>query len=93
MEIQRKYYGITGPELRAERKAAGLSQATLAERAGIGRHAVVYWENKPRRFWRGWAIERMFKVVRLTVLSDYWTSLRARARGVKTSHWRSGARV
>ena len=41
MAILSKYYGITGAELRAERKAAGLSQAALAERAGIGRHAVI----------------------------------------------------
>ncbi len=80
MAIQSKYCGITGPELRAERKAAGLSQATLAERAAIGRHAVIYWEKKPERFWRGWAIGRMFKVLGLTVLSDYWTNTRAYAR-------------
>ena len=54
-----KYYGITGAELRAERKVALLSQATLAERAGIGRQAVIYWERKSGKFWRGWAIQRM----------------------------------
>ncbi len=81
MSILSKYYGIAGAELRAERKAAGLSQANLAERAGIGRHAVVYWEKKPEKFWRGWAIQRMFKVLGLTVLSVYYTTTRARVDG------------
>ena len=78
MAILSKYYGITGAELRAERKAAGLSQTTPAERALIGRHAVIYWEKKPGKFWRGWAIQRMFEALGLTVLSVYSTPMRAR---------------
>lgn len=39
---------MTGGELRTHRKAAGLTQAELAKRAGIGRHAVSYWECRDR---------------------------------------------
>lgn len=37
---------MTGQELAAIRKAAGLTQVELARRAGISRDAVSYWENK-----------------------------------------------
>lgn len=73
---------MTGAELRAERKAAGLSRATLAERAGIGRQAVIYWERMPGRFWLGWAIQRMFEILGLTVLSVFCRPIRARGDGV-----------
>ncbi|PTV94685.1 helix-turn-helix protein [Rhodobacter aestuarii] len=56
---------MTGPELAAIRKTAGLSQAELAQRAGIGRHAVSYWENRPSVDLRAWAISRMAKVLEL----------------------------
>lgn len=38
---------MTGAELRAYRKAAGLTQIELALRAKVSRHAVQYWERKP----------------------------------------------
>ena len=38
---------MTGAELRAYRKAAGLTQIELAERANVSRHTVQYWERKP----------------------------------------------
>lgn len=38
---------MTGAELQSHRKAAGLSQIALARLAGVGRHAVQYWERKP----------------------------------------------
>ena len=50
---------MTGAELRARRKALGLSQVELAKRAKMSRDAVQYWERKavvdprqvgPRRF-------------------------------------------
>lgn len=37
---------MTGEELAQIRRAAGLSQAELAERAGISRQAVSYWERQ-----------------------------------------------
>lgn len=37
---------VTGAELRAARKAAGLTQAALAKKAYLGRHAVIYWEKR-----------------------------------------------
>ena len=37
---------MTGAELRAARKAAGLSQTALAQRAGLSRDTVHYWEAK-----------------------------------------------
>lgn len=37
---------MTGAELRAHRKAAGLSQKSLAEHAGVCRETVQYWESK-----------------------------------------------
>ena len=61
-QVTRKHYHgpqMTGAELRAHRKAAGLSQAELAKRSGMARGAVGYWEGKavvptrygaPRRF-------------------------------------------
>ena len=50
---------LTGAELAAARKAAGLSQTALAAKAGIGRHAVSYWECKPRIDPTTWAVLRM----------------------------------
>ena len=37
---------LTGADLRKHRKAAGLTQIDLARLAGVGRHAVQYWEAK-----------------------------------------------
>ena len=38
---------MTGPELKAARRRAGLSQTAMGERVGISRHAVSLWETKP----------------------------------------------
>lgn len=59
---------MTGAELRAARKAAGLSQVALARRAAIGRHAVSYWEGKAAADLRGWAVRRMLKALGMPVL-------------------------
>lgn len=56
---------MTGAELAAIRKAAGLSQIELAQRVGIGRHAVSYWECKARVELSAWAVERMAQVLTL----------------------------
>lgn len=38
---------MTGNDLAALRRGAGLSQSALAKRAGVSRQAISYWENKP----------------------------------------------
>ena len=56
---------MTGAELAAIRKAAGLSQGALARRVGIGRHAVMYWETRPVVDRRAWAVQRIAAVLTL----------------------------
>lgn len=50
---------MTGRELAELRRAARLSQAELARRAGIGRHAVSYWECKSRVARNAWAVRKI----------------------------------
>lgn len=66
---------MTGAELAAIRRTAGLSQIQLARRVGIGRHAVSYWENRPVVDLRAWAVQRMAEVLQLP---DFATPLRTR---------------
>lgn len=61
---------MTGAELAAIRKSAGLSQTDLARRVGIGRHAVSYWECKPTVDRRAWAVQRMAKVLPLPAVPE-----------------------
>lgn len=49
----------SGTELAARRKAAGLTQAELAQRAGCGRSAVQYWERLDRLDPAAWAVKAM----------------------------------
>ncbi|WP_347917115.1 helix-turn-helix transcriptional regulator [Paracoccus marcusii] len=56
---------MTGADLAAIRKAAGLSQTELAQRVGIGRHAVSYWECRAKVERTAWAVERMAEVLNL----------------------------
>ncbi|RDW13113.1 helix-turn-helix domain-containing protein [Paracoccus thiocyanatus] len=49
----------SGAELAARRKAAGLKQHELAQRAGCGRSAVQYWERRSRIDPTSWAVARM----------------------------------
>jgi transcriptional regulator with XRE-family HTH domain len=62
---------LTGAELRAARKAAGLSQIDLANRAGVGRQAVQYHEARDVIGLRGWAIGRIRKVLGADAVPDY----------------------
>lgn len=58
-------FGVTEAELAVIRKAAGLSQSQLAQRAGIRRHAVSYWECKPQVDRSAWAVARVARVLGL----------------------------
>lgn len=71
--------GPLGKELAARRKAAGLSQIQLAQRAGVGRTAVQYWEAAQQLDPQGWAVRRMAEVLDWQ-LPDYRTTI-ARAWG------------
>ena len=57
---------MTGAELRAARKAAKLSQVALAERVGVSRDTVQYWEAKPH-IGRRSAGERMAEALGLRI--------------------------
>lgn len=62
---------MTGKELAAQRKEAGMTQAQLARAAGIGRHAVSYWETKSRVDRTSWAVRLMAEILNLP---DYSTT-------------------
>jgi DNA-binding XRE family transcriptional regulator len=80
MSHPRTYSRLTGQELAALRREAGMTQTQLALLAGFGRHAVSYWETKPTVDPRGWAPKRMFEVLGITVVPQLETSTRAGAR-------------
>lgn len=44
--MQKTFFKLSGPQLTALRRAAGLSQTSLAQASGLTRHAVGYWESK-----------------------------------------------
>ena len=58
---------MTGAELRAQRKAFGLSQKTLALRANISCSAVKYWERKAKIDPKCRAVRRMGKALGIGV--------------------------
>ncbi len=68
---------LSGADLRKHRKAAGLTQIDLAQLAGVGRHAVQYWEAKAIVKTREYAPRRFCEALGLP---DYHTSI-ARAGG------------
>lgn len=76
--------GPTGAELRAARKAGGMSQAALGVRAGISRHAVSYWECRAQIDPKSWAVQRMAEAApRIhALLQDWFTNTRGRGMGV-----------
>lgn len=71
---------MTGAELRAHRRAAGMSQSALAQRAEVSREAVRYWEAKPEVDPFGWAPRRIFVALGLGNIPAY--NARARPWGV-----------
>ncbi|HPD91069.1 MAG TPA: helix-turn-helix transcriptional regulator [Pararhodobacter sp.] len=77
LELERRGAAmLTGRGLAALRKAAGMTQGQLAAAAGIGRHAVSYWETKPVVDRNGWAVKRIAGIIGLP---DYYPP-NARAR-------------
>lgn len=71
--------GPLGKELAARRRAAGLTQIQLAQRAGVGRTAVQYWEAAQQLDPHGWAVGCMAKVLGWH-MPDYCSRI-ARTRG------------
>lgn len=76
---------LTGPELKARRRAMGINQTEMGRRVGISRHAVSYWERKlgplrPNPY--GDTLARIFKVLRIKILPIKDSSTRARGDGV-----------
>jgi transcriptional regulator with XRE-family HTH domain len=76
--------GPSGAELRAARKAGGLSQTALGAKAGISRHAVSYWECRTAVDPKGWAVQRMAEAEpQIRALLQTWeTNTRGRGMGL-----------
>ena len=84
MKRYRQRPGPSGNELKAARKAGGLSQAALGAKAGISRHAVSYWECSATVDPRGWAVQRMGEAepnIR-ALLQDWGANTRGREMGL-----------
>lgn len=73
---------MRGADIRDARKAAGLSQTELGKLAGIGRHAVSYWECKQSFRGRGYALQRIAKVLGRTLPHFVIPASGARGDGV-----------
>lgn len=88
MKRYRQKPGPSGAEMRAARKAGGLSQTALGAKAGIGRHAVSYWECRAQIDPRGWAVRRMAEAEpRIQALLQGWSTItRGRGMGVSPRH-------
>lgn len=84
MRRSRQRPGPTGAELKAARKAAGLSQIALGIKAGISRHAVSYWECRETVDPRSWAVRQMAEAEPQiqTLLQAWWNNTRVRDLGV-----------
>jgi len=84
MKRYRQRPGPSGAEMRAARKAGGLSQAALGAKAGISRHAVSYWECRATVDPRGWAVQRMAVAEpKIKALLQAWdTNMRGRGMGL-----------
>lgn len=84
MRRYRQRPGPTGAELKAARKAGGLSQTALGTKAGISRHAVSYWECRESVDPRSWAVRHMAEAEpQIQALLQAWcTNTRGRGMGV-----------
>ena len=92
MRVRRRMPGPSGAELKAARKAGGLSQTALSINAGISRHSVNYWECRASVDPSAWAMQRMAKAEpRIQALLQAWcTSTRALELGVSLGSRLSG---
>src|SRR5690349_11610194 len=63
MTDKRIFHRLSGQELMTLRREAGLTQAELAQRAGIGRQTVIAWEKKALIDPWGWAPRRMMEAL------------------------------
>jgi transcriptional regulator with XRE-family HTH domain len=70
---------LSGQELAALRRGAGLTQVQLAQTAGIGRHAVSYWESRAKVNPWSWAPKRMLDVLGVKVVPHSNTTTRTGA--------------
>jgi transcriptional regulator with XRE-family HTH domain len=77
---------LTGPQIKATRRALSMSQSDMAERIGCSRHAVSYWETQqaPMVFRRlRWGVPaQMLEVLGLTILPINRTTTHGREGGV-----------
>ncbi|MFD1157913.1 HGGxSTG domain-containing protein [Roseovarius aestuarii] len=81
-----KLESITGPELKAIRRKAGINQTEMGKLIGASRSGVSYWETKQHpltsKQYRFGVPAMMFKVLGIEILPIYLRSTRARGYGV-----------
>ncbi len=82
----RMFEQLSGQDLAALRGAAGLTQAQLAQAAGVGRHAVSYWEQKAVVEALQHAPRRMIEVLGVKVGRAVFRDAIARASGDGVLH-------
>lgn len=77
-----KLKSITGPELKAIRRKAGINQTEMGKLTGFSRHAVSYWETKQHTLSvneYGWGCPaKMFRVLGISILPNFTRPVRAR---------------
>lgn len=77
---------ITGPQIKALRRAQNINQTQMAKEIGCSRHAVSYWETQREPMgWRRikWGVPaRMLKALNCEVLPNCAVLMRARGDGV-----------
>ena len=80
--LRLKLKSITGPELKAIRRKAGINQTEMGKLTGFSRHAVSYWETKTRditwRDCRNSCPEGMLRVLGISLLPNFTRPVRAR---------------
>jgi hypothetical protein len=75
---------MTGADLKALRKEAGLTQKALAARAGTSHNAVLYRERAAMLDTTGWAVRRFLAVLGKDSFPDYYAYARTWGVRVRT---------
>lgn len=92
----RKVTSLTGPQLKAYRRAAGFSQTAMALQIGCSRDAVSYWERKPCSINTRFGVPKaMCAALGVEVLRNYLPSMRTCDHGVLSAElerWRDRER-